>query len=323
MKSTASKHMRLQGLETSSPEGVRDKVSKKTLGRLSKGESSISLRKSKGRKLTNLGSDSTSAPSASSKSKISISSKQAASQTKKRGEEKNAATRRNKSNNKMKVAKNKEVNKNVRAKKNISQDLSTSMRHPPKRIPSAHQLPGSGSRKNLVQQALSIFEQAVKAFNRRAFAEAKALFEELQEYYSSEVEIFARAQTYIHICNFKLSKVTNVSLLPHSADELYDCGVVALNTGNFVQALVMFEKALSLRPDDSHTLYCLAATYAQSGALDQALKYLKLAVQKQPRFRHRAFTDNDFSKLQSNKRFLELLGAVSPFDLLETRREAN
>lgn len=173
-------------------------------------------------------------------------------------------------------------------------------------------------RQQTATQALRAFEQAVKAFNLRQFSEAKALFEELQQSYHQEVEIISRSQTYIQVCNVRLARNRS---LPRNADEFYDQGVVALNVGNFAQARSFFEKALKLRPDDSHTLYSLAATHAQTGSMDQALTYLRQAVQKQPRLRQQALHDTDFSMLKDDRRFLELLGATSPFDLLEARRD--
>jgi tetratricopeptide (TPR) repeat protein len=167
-------------------------------------------------------------------------------------------------------------------------------------------------------QALRAFERAVKVFNLRQFSEAKALFEELQQRYHQEVEIISRSQTYIQVCTLRLA---GNRTLPRNADEFYDRGVVALNVGNFAQARTFFEKALKLRPDDSHTLYSLAATHAQTGSTDQALTYLRQAVQRQPRLRQRALQDADFSILKDDRRFLELLGAASPFDLLGTRRD--
>ncbi len=173
-------------------------------------------------------------------------------------------------------------------------------------------------RQQAATQALRAFERAVKTFNLRQFSEAKALFEELQHRYHQEVEIISRSQTYIQVCNVRLA---GNRTLPRNADEFYDRGVVALNVGNFAQARSFFEKALKLRPDDSHTLYSLAATHAQTGSPDQALTYLQQAVQRQPRLRQRALQDTDFSTLKDDRRFLELLGAASPFDLLPTRRE--
>jgi regulator of sirC expression with transglutaminase-like and TPR domain len=207
--------------------------------------------------------------------------------------------------------------KSVKTKKSRANPPVTSSPIP-KRTAKAPTKSPSISRHQITIQALRAFEKAVKVFNLRDFSEAKAMFEDVQRRYQQEVEIIARSQTYIQVCNVRLA--SNRSL-PRNADEFYDRGVVALNVGNFAQARTLFEKALKLRPDDSYTLYSLAATHAQTGSAEQALSYLEQAVQKQPRLRQRALTDTDFSTLKEDRRFLEMLGATSPFDLLEARRE--
>lgn len=159
------------------------------------------------------------------------------------------------------------------------------------------------------------FEHAVKVFNRRQFAEAKELFEGVQERYPLEVEINARAQTYIQVCSQKLARPLSS---PRSPDELYDRGVVALNIGDFTQARSLFEKALRMKPDEPHLLYSLAATYAQTGSLDEALDYLHRSIQMQPRYRSQVMNDSDFTQLHNDKRFLEILGVSSPFDLFDS-----
>jgi tetratricopeptide (TPR) repeat protein len=181
--------------------------------------------------------------------------------------------------------------------------------HPP--------FPQEPPRRQVSSAVLRAFEQAVKAFNRRQYAEAKPMFENLQTRFPNEVEIIARAQTYIQVCNQKLA---HASSTPRNADELYDRGVFALNIGDFTQARTFFEKALRLRPDEPYLLYSLAATHAQTGAHDQALDYLNRSIQIQPRFRSQALNDMDFSGLRENKRFLQLLGLVSPFERFEMRR---
>jgi tetratricopeptide (TPR) repeat protein len=185
-----------------------------------------------------------------------------------------------------------------------------------KRLVSPPPPPPEPPRRQVSSAVLRAFEHAVKVFNRRQFAAAKPLFESLQHRYPEEVEINARAQTYIHVCNQRLARPPSS---PRDADELYDRGVVALNIGDFTQARTFFEKALRLHPDAPHVLYSLAATHAQAGAPDQALDYLTRSIKMQPRFRSQAMSDIDFSGLREDKRFLELLGIASPFDLLESR----
>jgi tetratricopeptide (TPR) repeat protein len=194
-----------------------------------------------------------------------------------------------------------------RAKRRVTLPLVVS---PPK-------LPPEPPRRQVSSAVVRAFEQAVKVFNRRQYAEAKPMFESLQTRFPNEVEIISRVQTYIQVCNQKL---THSPSTPRNADELYDRGVYALNIGDFTQARTFFEKALRLRPDEPHLLYSLAATHAQTGSHDQALDYLKRSIQIQPRFRSQALNDSDFSLLRENKQFLEMLGITSPFDRFETRR---
>jgi tetratricopeptide (TPR) repeat protein len=187
----------------------------------------------------------------------------------------------------------------------------------PKLPPMPPMPPPEPPRRQVSSAVLRAFEQAVKVFNRRQYAEAKAMFENLQTRFPNEVEIIARAQTYIQVCNQKL---VNRPSVPRNADELYDRGVFALNIGDFTQARTFFEKALRLRPDEPHLLYSLAATHAQTGSHDQAIDYLRRSIQIQPRFRAQALNDTDFSGLRENKQFLELLGLTSPFERLDSRR---
>jgi hypothetical protein len=188
---------------------------------------------------------------------------------------------------------------------------------PPPKVKPVSKAAKAIPRQIITNQALSIFEKALKLFNSRDYSQAKEKFLDLHVRFHSEVEIIARSQTYIQICEIRLASQNTV---PRNADEYYDRGIVALNVGDFLQARSLFEKALKLRPDDSHTLYSLAATLAQTD-IEQSLTYLSKAVQKHPRLRQRALNDADFSTLKEDRRFLELLGASSPFDLLEARRE--
>lgn len=170
-------------------------------------------------------------------------------------------------------------------------------------------------RRQVTSGALRAFEQAVKVFNRRHFEDAKTMFESVLSKFPGDLEVVARTQMYIQVCKQKLEHEARSSA-PHNADELYDHGVFALNIGDFTQARVFFEKALRLRPDEPHLLYSLAATHAQTGAHEEALIYLKRSIQIQPRLRAQAYNDVDFSGLRDNRKFLELVGLTSPFDLL-------
>lgn len=165
--------------------------------------------------------------------------------------------------------------------------------------------------------AVKVFEQAIRVFHKRQFAEAKELFENLLSRYPQELEILSRVATYINVCEQKLAQEET---LPRRPEDLYDRGVFALNTGNYGQAKTCFEKALNVKPDEPHILYSLAATLVHLGEIDQALVHLQRSMQLQPRYRSQVLNDTDFSDLRDNRQFLSLMGMTSPFDRLDPRR---
>ena len=165
--------------------------------------------------------------------------------------------------------------------------------------------------------ALKSFEQAVKVFNRRQFAEAKTLFENMIAKYPQELEILARVQVYLQVCHQRLASATST---PETASTLYDQGVFALNKGDLKAARSLFERALELNPRDPHLFYSMAVTLLQSGQVDECLVHLERCIQLQPRFRSQALNDSDFTELRENRQFLALLGVTSPFDRFESRK---
>ncbi len=165
--------------------------------------------------------------------------------------------------------------------------------------------------------ALKLFEQAVKTFNQRKFAEAKALFEALQSRHPHESEILARVHIYLQVCNQKTAQADS---LPKNADQLYDRGVYALNLGKLTEARKFFEEALRIKPNEAHVLYSLAATCVQSGNIDQALDFLQRSIRLQSRFRAQSISDPDFAELRDNRQFLAVVGIASPFDRLDPKK---
>lgn len=165
--------------------------------------------------------------------------------------------------------------------------------------------------------AVKAFEQAVKVFNKRQFDEARTLFEAILAKYPQEFEILARVNIYLNVCNQRTARSEGD---PRNAEELYDRGVFALNTGDYALARIHFERALRARPDEPHIIYSLAATLLHLGEIDLSLEYLQSSIQLQPRLRGQVMNDPDFSELRENRQFLVLMGITSPFDRLDPRR---
>jgi tetratricopeptide (TPR) repeat protein len=152
--------------------------------------------------------------------------------------------------------------------------------------------------------ALRAFEKAHKEFVRGRFAEARNQFRELLQKHFTVVEVAARARTYLAIAETRLK--TEVSL-PKDADALYDRGVIELNRGDYATAQDFFERALKRQPGAAHIHYGLAATKAQLGATEDALKALEQAFTLQPVLRFRAPQDQDLAPLHTIPEFEQLV----------------
>lgn len=152
--------------------------------------------------------------------------------------------------------------------------------------------------------ALRAFEKAHKEFVRGRFTEARNQFRELLQKHFTVVEVAARARTYLAIAETRLK---TESSLPKDADALYDRGVIELNRGDYATAQDFFERALKREPGAAHIHYGLAATKAQLGATEDALKALEQAFSLQPVLRFRAPQDQDLAPLHTIPEFEQMV----------------
>ncbi|MFQ5930471.1 MAG: hypothetical protein ACE5MK_12310 [Acidobacteriota bacterium] len=69
-----------------------------------------------------------------------------------------------------------------------------------------------------------------------------------------------------------------------------------------------YSRALKLsKKKNDHIYYALAATELSTGNIDNALKYLKKAIEIKEENRFFAYNDPDFERLATNQKFRELI----------------
>lgn len=153
------------------------------------------------------------------------------------------------------------------------------------------------------QQQLKAYEEALKQFQQQKFHKAKPLFEKVLE--GPTRELIDRAHTHLRICE---QRILRPSLAPvKSAEDHYTHGVALMNLGRWDEAREHFDRALRGAPKADHIVYAMAALDCLTGEADAALEKLKLAIQLRPENRYHARNDEDFSFLQEDPRFTELL----------------
>ena len=153
------------------------------------------------------------------------------------------------------------------------------------------------------QQQLKAYEEALKQFQQQKYAKAKQSFEKVLE--GPGGELCDRARVHLRICDQRISGPAATAV--KSAEDHYTHGVALMNLGRWDEAREHFDRALKAQPKADHIVYAMAALDCLTGEADAALDKLKLAIQLRPENRYHARNDEDFSFLQEDPRFTELL----------------
>ena len=152
------------------------------------------------------------------------------------------------------------------------------------------------------QQALDVFEKAVKALGRKDFGRAQDLLDGLIDSYADQQELVERAKTYRALCERERKHPR-----PKTFEELLNYGVVLHNRGDFQHAVKYLRQALDIHPRNENALYCMAAAHARAGDAAAAIKALKSAIHANPASRTQARKDADFEPLRDAAAFQALV----------------
>jgi tetratricopeptide (TPR) repeat protein len=157
------------------------------------------------------------------------------------------------------------------------------------------------------QQALELFEKAVKALGRKDFDRSRDLLDGLIEDFADQRELVERARAYRAMCDRSRRPAR-----PKTFEELVNYGVILHNRGDFELAVKYLRQALDIHPRSENALYCLAAAQARAGDTPAALKALKSAIHANPASRTQARRDADFEPLRDAAAFQALVAPTLP-----------
>lgn len=153
--------------------------------------------------------------------------------------------------------------------------------------------------------ALALLGKGVEHIYQKEYKKARGEFNTLLEHYPGELDILARARSYLQICHREeaAQKKTTVT-----ADQLYGLGIIEHNKANYDKAISYFQQSLEKHPDADYIYYSIAASLAMKGDLSESIKKLRKAVELNEDSRIHAKNDSDFAALENHKEFLELAG---------------
>jgi tetratricopeptide (TPR) repeat protein len=171
-----------------------------------------------------------------------------------------------------------------------------------------------GSTKNNVKQMrapvdpvaelqLKTYEEALQHFQQQRYGKAKPLFDKVLS--GPNKELADRARTHARISEQRMQP--NEQTTPRSPEDHYQHGVAMMNMGRWDDAREHLLRARKLSPKADYVIYAMAALDCLTGEAESAMENLKLAIQLRPENRYHARNDEDFSFLQEDPRFTELL----------------
>ena len=161
-------------------------------------------------------------------------------------------------------------------------------------------------RRSTYFEAVALYEQGLEALQRHAYQEAANLLESVLRQYPEERELHERVRLYLNICQ---RQATQREAAPQTIDERLYAATLAINGGQYDQAIAHLRLVRDEDPDNDHALYMLAVAHAQRDEHAEAVAHLERAIALNPENRALARTDPDLEPLRDDDAFRAALEA--------------
>jgi tetratricopeptide (TPR) repeat protein len=166
--------------------------------------------------------------------------------------------------------------------------------------------PPAPQRRSTYFEAVALYEQGLEALQRHAYKQAADLLESVLRQYPEERELHERVRLYLNICQ---RQATQREAAPQTIDERLYAATLAINGGQYDQAIAHLRLVRDDDPDNDHALYMLAVAHAQRGEHAEAVAHLERAIALNPENRALARTDPDLEPLRDDEAFRATLEA--------------
>jgi tetratricopeptide (TPR) repeat protein len=166
-------------------------------------------------------------------------------------------------------------------------------------------------RRSTYFEAVAVYERAVEAVQRRHYQAALDLLNSVLRLYPEEKELHERVKLYLNVCERHAMPAEPV---PSSVNERLYAATLALNGGQYDEALSHLRLVRDEDPDNEHALYMLAVAHAQRDEHAEAIAHLERAIALNPENRAHARHDPDLEPLRDDEAFQAALDAPSSTD---------
>ena len=178
--------------------------------------------------------------------------------------------------------------------------------------------PGPPKRSTYIE-AVALYERGLEALQRHDYPAAIDLLESVLRQYPEEKELHERVKLYLNVCR---RQATPRTAAPQTIDERLYAATLAINGGQYDDALTHLHLVRDEDPDNDHALYMLAVAHAQRHEHAAAIAHLERAIALNGENRALARRDPDLEPLHDDEAFRAALEAapVSPSRSPDRRR---
>ena len=183
-------------------------------------------------------------------------------------------------------------------------DVGAPTRPDPPPVPSPG--PAGPQRRSTYFEAVALYERGLEALQRHAYPQATSLLESVLRQYPEEKELHERVRLYLNICQRQAAQKETA---PQTIDERLYAATLAINGGQYDQAIAHLRLVRDEDPDNDHAIYMLAVAHAQRDEHAEAVAHLERAIALNPENRALARNDPDLEPLRDDDAFRAALEA--------------
>ena len=165
-------------------------------------------------------------------------------------------------------------------------------------------------RRSTYFEAVAVYERGLEALQRHAYQQAASLLESVLRQYPEEKELHERVRLYLNICRRQAAQRETA---PQTIDERLYAATLAINGGQYDQAIAHLRLVRDEDPDNDHAIYMLAVAHAQRDEHAEAVAHLERAIALNPENRALARNDPDLEPLRDDDAFRAAVDAVPGF----------
>lgn len=158
-------------------------------------------------------------------------------------------------------------------------------------------------------EAVGLYEEGVAALQAHDYSRASTLLRSVVARFPDERELHERVRLYLNVCE---RHMTPLAASPTTPEERIFAATLAVNSGNYDEALEHLRTASSESPEHDHALYMLASVLALRNEVDEAIPILLRAIELNPDNRSLARHDPDLEALRQFDNVRTVLDAPMP-----------